>query len=180
MSEQGKRAAGVNSSIITATGLRDGELTTLTYCSYGCWALGAPSGYARRDYVNCYEFEEKCSNCGTLIPGSKEREMSDTGLYEWLDGGETGVLAKVHGPLRDFYRWGTNYEPGSNPFGLFLDIIGWSVECLGGNLYDYDRFPVGYMEADYLADALHLWADRPSDVEKWLEKLEEMEAGDDE
>jgi hypothetical protein len=56
-------------------------------------------------------------------------------------------------------------------FGLFLDLIGYSSEELGGALVSDTSGLIGYTEADLLADALKDWANRPLDVEAWVNKF---------
>lgn len=57
-------------SIITSTGERRGEDITFAFCSFECWHELVLPGDVRRDYVNSYEFDETCANCGKLIPAS--------------------------------------------------------------------------------------------------------------
>lgn len=37
--------------------------------------------------------------------------------------------------IADLYHWSTNYDTGTGPFSLFLDLIGWSDEELGLPIY---------------------------------------------
>lgn len=68
------------------------------------------------------------------------------------------------------FEWSENYEFPS-PASLFLDLIGYSEEEHGERLCQ-DKMPIlGYLEADYLADALKEWATRPNDVYAFVEKL---------
>ena len=59
----------------------------------------------------------------------------------------------------------------STPFQVFLDLIGWSSENLGQSLVSDPSSVLGYVEADYLADALKDWADRPVEVLAWVDKF---------
>jgi hypothetical protein len=68
------------------------------------------------------------------------------------------------------FEWSENYDFPS-PASLFLDLIGYSEEELGEHLCR-DKMPsLGYLEADYLGDALKEWAHRPNDVYAFVEKL---------
>lgn len=63
-------------------------------------------------------------------------------------------------------------------FGVFLDLIGWSSENLGQALVSDPSSVVGYVEADLLADALKDWANRPLDVEAWVDKFLAVDRGE--
>lgn len=68
------------------------------------------------------------------------------------------------------YEWGLNCNADSNPFCLFVDLIGWSSDHLGGNIREsYGSF--GYIELDRLADALKEYADQPREIEDWITEL---------
>jgi hypothetical protein len=71
------------------------------------------------------------------------------------------------------YEWSLNYDAGKGPITLFLDLIGYSANEYGINLFDLSEVhrSLGYLELDYLGDALKEYADRPGDVMAWLEKL---------
>lgn len=74
----------------------------------------------------------------------------------------------------DLYRWGLNFDNGKNPFVLFLDLIGWTEETWGqrsGTSPDC----LGFMECDYLGDALKEYANRPHEVTRWIDELMECE-----
>lgn len=72
----------------------------------------------------------------------------------------------------DLFRWSLNYDHGRRPFDLFADMIGYSAEHLGTSLFAGDYAgTVGYLEADYLADALKEWATNPQAVEQWITDL---------
>jgi len=98
-------------------------------------------------------------------------------LDGWLE--DTSDLPEyrkeLHKSLACFYSWGTNYDAGTNPFNLFRDLVGWSEEVVGGRLYSERDYNIGHLEADYLADALKLWATYPYEVELWLNTLDGLE-----
>jgi hypothetical protein len=78
---------------------------------------------------------------------------------------------------QDLYRWGLNFDREANPMNLYLDLIGWSDETLGYNLTNMARIVefAGYMELDYLADALKEYANNPNEVYEWVRGLMESE-----
>ena len=56
--------------------------------------------------------------------------------------------------IKALHDWSMNYNYPS-PYSVFLDLIGWSKDELGGPLVrDITSAPLGYLELDYLADAL--------------------------
>lgn len=73
--------------------------------------------------------------------------------------------------VADLWHWSTNYDPGKGPFTLFLDLIGYSEDEFGENLYDMTDASLGYVELDKLADALKEYANRPGDVRAWVGEL---------
>ena len=66
--------------------------------------------------------------------------------------------------VRDLADWSDNCERPT-PFGLFLDLVGWSEETFGCTVCDGQLPNLGYVEAGKLAAALEAWSDRPRDVE---------------
>lgn len=56
------------------------------------------------------------------------------------------------------YHWSLNYEAGEGPMTLFLDLIGYSQEEIGEPLYNIKDPKLGYLELDYLGDALKEYA----------------------
>lgn len=71
-------------------------------------------------------------------------------------------------PIVDLIRWASNESHATGTTYLaFLDLIGYTREHFGDTLNAPEWQP-GYLEADYLADALKLWATRPVDVEEFL------------
>jgi hypothetical protein len=73
-----------------------------------------------------------------------------------------------------------NYDiKTGTPYHLFLDLIGYSDENYGDTLYKGNpRNVLGFMEIDYLADALKEYATNPQEVEAWIDALTEAEAGE--
>lgn len=78
--------------------------------------------------------------------------------------------------VQDLYSWSLNYESGKGPFALLLDLIGWSEEEYGSNLYLGDA--LGYVECDKVGRALQEYATRPADVREYVARLLEAESAD--
>jgi len=79
-------------------------------------------------------------------------------------------------PLSDLYHWSLNYSTGEGPFTAFLDLIGWSQENLGEPIYNWTSPKLGYLELEYLADALKKYATSPSDAEQFINQVLELES----
>jgi hypothetical protein len=64
---------------------------------------------------------------------------------------------------------------------VFLDLIGYSDNHFGEPLVKDASKVLGYLEIDYLGDALKEYAKNPDDVLKWIEQLDNIEGsqGDD-
>jgi len=71
------------------------------------------------------------------------------------------------------YEWSLNYEAGKTPFTLFLDLIGWSHNEIGSPLFDLSNVhrTLGYMECDYLGDALKEYANAGESAYIFVENL---------
>jgi hypothetical protein len=84
------------------------------------------------------------------------------------------VRALVNGSLNYDVRTGTPYQ-------VFLDLIGYSDEHFGEPIVKNASKVLGYLEIDYLGDALKEYAKNPDDVLKWIEQLDNIEGsqGDD-
>jgi hypothetical protein len=74
------------------------------------------------------------------------------------------------------WHWSTNFDAGTGPFALYLDLIGWSDDVLGEPIYNLSTADLGYMELDRLADALKEYAERPTDVREWVDELMALDA----
>lgn len=81
-------------------------------------------------------------------------------------------------PISELYFWGTNYDFGNNPYSLFLDLIGYSDELGIGKCFDYNKnfSNLGYLELDYLADALKAYAEIGADAYEFVRFMDELEA----
>ena len=67
---------------------------------------------------------------------------------------------RIFPEITGLYQWSSNYEPGQGPITLFLDLIGYSEEQIGVKLYDMEKMMLGYLELDYLGDALKEYASK--------------------
>jgi hypothetical protein len=77
--------------------------------------------------------------------------------------------------IKDLHDWSMNYDYPS-PYSVFLDLIGWSKDELGGPLVrDLTLVPLGYLELDYLADALSEIANYGQDAYDYAVSLLEEE-----
>lgn len=77
--------------------------------------------------------------------------------------------------------WSMNYDlKTGTPYQIFLDLIGYSMEEYGSNLFDYSNVQkvLGYMELDYLADALKEYAENPQTVLEFIGAINEAERGE--
>ena len=79
------------------------------------------------------------------------------------------------GEVQALYSWGLNCNREANPFLVFLDLIGWSKENFGADLVVRELGYLGYLELDYLADALKEYAQSPHEVTQWISELMQTE-----
>ena len=77
--------------------------------------------------------------------------------------------------IAGLYQWSTNYEAGKTPFTLFIDLIGYTQEQYGEALYDLDKPQLGYLELDYLGDALKEYATIGGDAYDFVVRILEAE-----
>lgn len=99
-------------------------------------------------------------------------ETQEISVWDYLE------RENPHAPeTQALYSWGLNCERTSNPFLVFLDLIGWSEENYGqalvlGVAVTRGEFTgLGYMELDYLADALKEYTNDPHRVSAWVDGL---------
>lgn len=76
------------------------------------------------------------------------------------------------------YNWSMNYEAGKTPFTLFIDLIGYSQEEIGEPIYNLSNPLLGYLELDYLGDALKEYATIGSDAYDYVVAIINAEAGE--
>lgn len=72
--------------------------------------------------------------------------------------------------VQGLYSWSLNFDAGTGPFALFLDLTGWSEDNIGDKLYR-EGAGLGYVECAKLGAALVAYADRPTDVIAYVEAL---------
>jgi len=79
--------------------------------------------------------------------------------------------------ITGLYQWSLNYEAGRTPFTLFIDLIGWSAENIGSPLFDLSEVHrvIGYLEADYLGDALKEYATIGQDAYDYVVRIIDAE-----
>lgn len=84
--------------------------------------------------------------------------------------------------VQDLYSWSLNYDAGKGPFTLFLDLIGYFEDEYGEGvvIYDLANKSLGYVELSKLAAALSEYADRPTEVREYVERLMGAESGEGE
>ena len=78
--------------------------------------------------------------------------------------------------ISSLYEWSTNYDTGKTPYSIFLDLIGYSHEQLGQAIFagDYNTV-LGYLELDYLADALKVVANHGLEAYEYAASLVEAD-----
>ncbi len=73
--------------------------------------------------------------------------------------------------VQDLYSWSLNYDAGTGPFTMFLDLVGWSEDEIGEDLYSYASRSLGYVELSKLASALEEYANDPHGVREYVDQL---------
>jgi hypothetical protein len=77
--------------------------------------------------------------------------------------------------------WSMNYDlKTGTPYHLFLDLIGYSDENYGEPLFNLANVQkvLGFMELDYLADALKEYAENPQAVLDFIQAIDNAERGE--
>ena len=90
------------------------------------------------------------------------------------------VLPPQASAIEELHDWSLNFDTGLNPYCLFVDIIGYSVDRWGIYAYQHDIKNCGeifgYKELCLLADALKLFENNGYDqVYEWCDALNEAE-----
>ena len=78
--------------------------------------------------------------------------------------------------VQDLYSWSLNYDAGTGPFTLYLDLIGWTEENVGEALYNLSTARLGHMELSKLAAALTEYAEHPQFVSDYVDALMNAES----
>ena len=80
--------------------------------------------------------------------------------------------------ITSLYNWSLNYEAGKTPFTLLIDLIGYTADQLGESLYNIAKTPLGYLELDYLGDALKEYATIGSDAYDYIVTILDAESAE--
>lgn len=78
--------------------------------------------------------------------------------------------------ITSLYNWSFNYDAGKTPFTLLIDLIGYTADNYGDNLYNIAKTPLGYLELDYLADAMKEYASIGSDAYDYIVAILDAES----
>lgn len=76
------------------------------------------------------------------------------------------------------FEWSRNYDAGKNPATVFLGLIGYGEEEYGEAIQIPQGVALGYLELDYLADALKEYASNPQTVNDAIAELLEAESNE--
>ena len=90
------------------------------------------------------------------------------------------VLPPQASAIEELHDWSLNFDTGLNPYCLFVDLIGYSVDRWGTYAYMHDIKNCGeifgYKELCMLADALKLFENNGyNQVYEWCDALNEAE-----
>ena len=77
--------------------------------------------------------------------------------------------------LAELVNWSMNFDHKDSPYLAFLDLIGYSQDNYGDIMYQWDTNRMGYLELNYVADALKLYTSDPSGVIDWITELDELD-----
>ena len=106
------------------------------------------------------------------------QEMNDTKQTIW-DLLENPKPSQEH--TAGLISWSMNYDLPSTgtPYLLFLDLIGYSAENYGQPLFNLANVQkvMGFMELDYLADALKEYAENPQAVLDFIQAIDNADRG---
>jgi hypothetical protein len=83
--------------------------------------------------------------------------------------------------IADLILWSMNYDlKTGTPYHIFLDLIGYSDDLYGTLLFNGKNFNrvLGYMELDYLGDALKEYATNPQAVLEFIGEVDELDRGE--
>jgi hypothetical protein len=80
--------------------------------------------------------------------------------------------------ITSLYNWSLNYEAGKTPFTLLIDLIGYTADNYGESLFNIAKVPLGYLELDYLADALKEYATIGQDAYNYIVEILDAESAE--
>ncbi len=110
-------------------------------------------------------------------PGTKVIRPSSPDTDRPYDG---CVLPPQASAIEELHDWSLNFNTGVNPYCLFIDIIGYSVDRWGAYAYCHDLGDCGeifgYKELCLLGDALKVFENHGyDDVYTWCDALNSAE-----
>tara|TARA_B100001094_G_scaffold55457_1_gene50977 strand:+ start:2158 stop:2481 length:324 start_codon:yes stop_codon:yes gene_type:complete len=88
------------------------------------------------------------------------------------------ILPEKAAAIEELFDWSSNFEPGTNPWCVFLDLTGFSDEEYGEPVYSGESFsPVfGYIELRLLGGALQIFETESFDtVYEWIRTLDKAQ-----
>jgi len=147
-------------------------MTNCVYCKQYLYDKREESGairahYATKDGDFGCDFSPECNEegVGSHLPDSES-------LQRVLEQGEERFPE-----ITALYNWSTNYEAGKTPFTLFIDLIGYTSMEFGRTIYDLNNVSkgIGYLELDYLGDALKEYANKGADAYDFVVRILDAE-----
>jgi len=112
----------------------------------------------------------------TPLSEQRVKERKEITLWDLL---ENPKPSQAH--TAGLISWSMNYDlKTGTPYHIFLDLIGYSLEEYGSNLFNYSNIQrvLGFMELDYLGDALKEYAENPQAVLDFIKAIDEIEKGE--
>lgn len=76
------------------------------------------------------------------------------------------------------FEWSRNFDAGKTPATVFLGLIGYGEEQYGEAIEIPQGVALGYLELDYLADALKEYASNPQTVNEAIAEMLEAESNE--
>lgn len=76
------------------------------------------------------------------------------------------------------FEWSRNFEAGKNPATVFLALISYEIDGEPLALPNMTTACLGFMELDYLGDALKEYANNPEAVSDAIEEMLEAEGNE--
>ena len=107
--------------------------------------------------------------------------MSDDSNVREIDPNKTlpgCVLPEKAAAIEELFDWSSNFEPGKNPWCVFLDLTGFSDEEFGMQLFNGKEHHsvFGYIELRLLGSALQVFESESFEaVYEWIRTLDKTE-----